>query len=413
MEKGQNSWTMRLVGVALLALPMLFLVLISRASGAQTATQPLANVPCDAGASLDLVGCQPPVSATPTNTLASHHVANGKPDPHDPACSDHNERSWHGLHNPTEDCHYSHAHGQPEPAWISELFGGEWASALYTISYSWQTPDENRLKHEGYITQAWDLRPYACHGVEAYAVQFHGVGIGHGKMARFHSFYGAAQLCNGNGFAGQILTGGHADFGQLISPYKKNFVAYPRFPVQLYDIGLPPYVGEADPQSDSQKETWNSETRSEYSEAHTDAHQLFNHAFRIRRAVDFVDPATRDSGHPVFVPFVSPDSNSSAYQLYAVTVSIPDLNGDGSRVSFAGYTDVHGVIDDNCTASGSKCVPLVIRDAVPGTYKVNITAELAGELGIDTNSAHSYYDHDITFNGQPSGWIDLSGFGEE
>ena len=351
-----------------------------------------------------------PITPPPTT-----HSANGVPDPGDPACATHDDRAWHGLHDAERDCHYDHAHGQELGQWAYDLFGDETVQIGQTISYPWQTARENELKHQGYVVHARDVREYGCHpnsrngdgGVNAFAFQFHGVGVSHGKVARMHSFYAALNLCNEKGNAGQLITGGHADFGQLISPYKTDFVGYPRFSNQAYDVGVPPYIGEPDPdRSSTRQETWNSVTRGS-SRPYVDEHQLVGYAFRIQDAMDYVGSGARVAGDDAFVSFKDPVNNSSSYQLYQIEVTIPDLNGDGSRVSFEGYTDVHGNITEACEV----CVPLTIRDAIPGAYTVNITnGKLADLLNVDTVQS-GFYDHDIYFDGEPSGWIDLSGFG--
>lgn len=326
---------------------------------------------------------------------------------------------WHGLHDPVNDCHYDHAHGMPEPGWVSRLFGQDISRYVWTISYPWQTEGENRFKHAGYVTHAYDFRGQGCYGIDAYVAQTHGVGIGAGKLARVHSFALAAHLCSDSGDAGVIFTGGHEDYGQLVSPYKKNFVSSPKFPAQEFRIGIPPYVGEMDPNSASQAETWNSANRAE-SRPHVTEHERATIGFRIRSAVDFVDPTTRMTGDPVFIAIDEPENNSSAYQLYQIEINVPDLNGDGSRVTGQFYTDVHGSLDSTCESPGPGCVPLIFVNAVPGSYTLNAT-----DVGLidSTHLATSFYDHDIWFCGNqrcaphsdgavPSGWIDLSGFGQ-
>ncbi|MFW6184506.1 MAG: hypothetical protein ACOC8X_11975 [Chloroflexota bacterium] len=343
------------------------------------------------------------------------HTGIGMPDRDDPACPTHDDRAWHSLYDAGRDCHYDHAHGQYLGQWAYDLFGEDAAQIGRTISYPWQTAHENELKHQGYIVHARDVREYGCHpngsnsdgGVDAFAFQFHGVGVSHGKMARMHSFYAALNLCNRDGDAGQIITGGNADFGQLVSPYKEDFVGYPRFPKQEYDVGVPPYIGEPDlERSSTRQETWNSVTRGS-SRPHVDEHQLVGYAFRIQDAIDYVGRGARVTDAGAFAPFEDPVNNSSSYQLYQIEVTIPDLNGDGSRVSFEGFTDVHGNIGEACDV----CVPLTIRNAIPGAYTLNITnGRLADRLDVGTVRG-GFYDHDIYFDGEPSGWIDLSHFG--
>lgn len=352
---------------------------------------------------------------TPQPTLTSTPVVN-VPDPSDPLCPTHDDRQWHTLYNSTDDCHYDHAHGMAEPSWFRPLFGSEIADMIWTISYPWQTTDENLYKHAGYVTHAHDFRSEGCPtagygdgGVNSYAVQTHGLGIGLAKVSRFHSVAIAAQIC-GNGTTGHIFTGGHEDYGQLQSPYKEEFVSYPLFPEQLYSFHAPPYIGEG-----QTIEVWNSAFRggvTQYVEEHT----VGGVAFRVFDPIDFVDPTTRTTGNPVFLP---KGGDSSAYQLYTLEIRIPDLNGDGSPITGYFLTDVHGVIDPTCMAVGPDCVPLILVNAVPGFYTFNGTP-----LGLfNVNDPDTYYDHDIWFCGGvvcdpyspgavPSGWIDRSGFGQ-
>ncbi len=362
----------------------------------------------------------PIVGARDSTSTPTPGPSNLVPNPNDPSCAEHDDREWHALHNPQNDCHYDHAHGMPEPGWAEEVFGSAISEVIWTVSYPWQTPNENLRKHAGYAMHAYDFRAETCYGVDAYTAQTHGVAIEEGKLSRLHSFALAASLCDPDdgSDAGLVFTGGHEDYGQLISPYKQNFASYPKFPGQEYRIGIPPYVGEMVPGSTSQKETWNSSHRRE-SRPHVTEHERASIAFRIRNAVDFVDPNTRLSGDPHFIVVNEPENNSSAYQLYQIEINVPDLNGDGSPVTGEFRTDRHGKLVD-CSVLGTDCVPLILIDAVPGTYTLNATAV---GLIASTHRPGSFFDHDIWFCGDqacpphsrgavPSGWIDLSSFGK-
>ena len=382
----------------------------------------------------------PGATNTPGPTATTPPEGDIEPFADAPLCpdsgEDHDKSVFHTLWDSVRGCHYDHAHGQTLQQWAVDLFGDIAQRIGRTISYPWQTARENELKHQGYIVQQQDVRQYDCRpslnndgGVDAYIFQIHGVGISHGKLARNHSFFAAVNLCHvDHGYAGQMITGGHADFGQLISPYKEpgSFVSYPRFPEQLYGVDPPPYVGEAQnvDQNRNHVETWNSAYRKNTS-PHVDEHQLMGFAFTIHSPVDFVDPATRLTGNPVFVPFSFPGHDSSSYFLYQVEVVVPfELAGPDGLVNFQGFTDVRGNISATCQYESEVCVPLVFVDAIPGEYTVNLTASFREELGIQPGSPEHHLDHDVCFLGDSaapcleqgavsSGWIDLSTFGVE
>jgi hypothetical protein len=340
----------------------------------------------------------PSPSPTPEPTAEPVFIP---PYPEAPPCPDHDDRVYHGLWDGERGCHYDHEHGRAYPAWAQELWGDYTVLTGYEIGYPWETEGENAYKHPGYNFDGYDFRgscmPFVSPGgVDAWFVQAHGMANEMGQQARVHSFFGLAHLCNEDGAAGVVISGGHADFGQLVSPYKGGPEAvvgadvYAKAP-QVYADQLPPYVGMARSANRFSFETWNSSAR-DASAPFVDAHQIFTFAFRISDPVG----AWQTDGQ-----FIAYGGNSSARQMYQIEIDIrqfaefTDANG---LIQYSGFTDVHGVPDAACSSAGPNCVTLIIRDAVPGRYSVNGPA--AGLFGL-----RDFFEGDIYFDGQPSGWI--------
>jgi hypothetical protein len=339
---------------------------------------------------------------TPTPSPTATPGAMVQPYPDAPPCPTHDDRVQHGLWDYERGCHYSHEHGRLYPEWAQEIWGDYTEITGYEIGYAWETPGENEMKHPGYNFDGYDFRDQPCApfvtdgGVDAWYVQAHGMANAMGQQARVHSFFGMAHLCNDDGPAGIVMTGGWLDFGQLVSPYKGGPGAivgvdvYPKAPTP-YDHGKPPYVGLAQSSSPADFETWNSNVRRP-SEPFVDNHQIMGVAFRINDPVG----AWQTDG-----TFLELGGNSSARQMYQIEIDITEFAGyvdNAGLIQFDGFTDVHGNLATECTAASAECVPLVIIDGVPGEYSVNAPA--AGLFGL-----RDFYEGDIYFNGQESGWI--------
>lgn len=331
-----------------------------------------------------------------------------------PACDEigasHDGTAYHGLWNAEYGCHYDHEHGAPYPDWAQGLFGDYTTLTGSQISYPWQTPGENDMKHPGYNMHGFDMRAYGCYelngngGIWAWWIQAHAMSLEMGVTARYHSFYGMAALCRNNAPAGIIKIGGHVDYGQLVSPYKGGqeaivgAPAYAKAP-QVYQNDLPPYVGLAE--TTGSFETWNSVTRTTTEPYLDRANELFNFAFRIRDARLTYDHTTGQ-----FVTFDEPGHNSSLRQFYQVELTIPaELADENGRVNFTGWVNTQGQISDTCTAAGPDCAPLVIIDAVPGDYSVNLRSYQDAFGGSFNPRNDGYFEGDIYFDGKPSGWI--------
>ena len=334
------------------------------------------------------------VGVTPTETPPTATVPPVATDPYPgaPECPDHDDRAFHLLWNEKEGCHYDHEHGAEYPQWARDLWGDYTEFTGYEIGYAWETPGENANKHPGYNFggQQFDTCriDFADGGISAAWVQAHGMANHMGQQARIHSFWAQYELCNEDGSAGLIYSGGHADFGQLHTPGYKEGVAspdvYPKAPPP-YNLHQPPYVGLAE--TIRHFETWNSLTTRQ-SRPFVNEHELIGFAFRIFDPVHGMlpDGEILDFG-----------GNSSSRQFYEFSARVPaSLAGPNGLVNFNGFTDVHGNIAPSCTAVSADCVPLVIVNALPGTYHTNGTAMIGIRNG---------YEGDIYFGSQPSGWI--------
>lgn len=328
-------------------------------------------------------------TATPTNTPSPIIP----PYPDAPLCDEHDDTAFHTLWNEIEGCHYDHEHGMPYPEWAYDLFGNYTQYTGQEVAYVWQTPGENTVKHPGYNWGGQQFNEckidFADGGVKSAWVQAHGMANYMGQQARVHSFWMMAELCNEEGFAGLVMSGGHADFGQLHVPAYKTNVAgtdiYPKAPQPPYNINQPPYVGLAE--TARHFETWNSLT-SRFSRPSVAEHEIMGFAFRI---FDSYSGLTLDGD------VVNFGGNSSHRQFYEFSVNVPvSLVDENGVVNYEGWTDVHGNIDESCTETTAECVPLIITDALPGSYHTNGTSLIGIRSG---------FEGDIYFGGEESGWI--------
>src|SRR3990167_1425085 len=87
------------------------------------------------------------LTATPEGTVLPYAGA--------PLCPIHNDREWHALWDYDQGCHYNHEH-KDNPHDLDDVFGTQiYEIAGGSISYPWQTPNENLNKHNSY---GWIVR---------------------------------------------------------------------------------------------------------------------------------------------------------------------------------------------------------------------------------------------------------------
>jgi hypothetical protein len=389
------------------------------------------------------------------------HIA---PYPDAPACppAAHDATKFHTLWNADLGCHYDHEHGEPFPTWARQVFGDYTRFTGAEISYPWQTPNENRLKHEGYKLYHKDLRqgfPYSLDyefstdpcppftempditpgqpgsrnlvRVAAYSLQTHNLAHAHEAMTRKHSYVAMLLVCDPatNQF-GTIITGGHADYGQRVSPYQGSVLVLPDQPQPPYNPGREPYL--AHPCADAacgdfsrrqnrkiaNAATWTNEPVNVVS-----ANKIVNFSFRIRNVFDgiedrFTTPepvylCTSDGGHTFHQPgCYSVGTQHNFFQVRGW--GVPAQLGTTGRVTFAGFTDLNGNIAPSCTEASSTCVPLRIQNAPVGSLMGD---DQTKDFGIGSFDRSLFTERNICFDTAdnqtnceargsiPAGWI--------
>lgn len=162
-----------------------------------------------------------PVSPTPTLTGSL------------PLCTDHNPDVWHGLIAADGSCHYDHEHKHDPMEACGSLFGepGAWFGGS-SISYFWQTAEENLHKHEGYgwivrcdipaDSNPADPNPNYIHNfrsqghIDPMPFLMPGGTYAGGYLGRQHSFSAEAEVCRkSDDQCGVIRWGGWLNFGDL------------------------------------------------------------------------------------------------------------------------------------------------------------------------------------------------------
>ena len=328
-------------------------------------------------ASVNCQGEADPPDPNPTNTPESEPPP---PSGSVPLCPDHDPNQWHGLYDAARNCHYNHAHnGNPHE--LNHIFGpvGAWYTGQ-SISYPWQTPQENELKHEGYKWEAKELDGClhtvaldhdTC--VTAWRIQFHALGGPVAATTRIHSFLAEVRVCAEDGSrCGVVRTGGWADFGILEVPYKGAHVPLPNDPEAPpggFNVHLPPYRGHApfDEVASGRGTvpvTWNSSSRYGYN-------KIFEFDFKA-----FDDWQGIDLNDPTRFQLICPDyrcphnhSRMGIYEIVVKDVLPADSNG---LVNFSGYTDRFGNIVNNCSEIGLDCIPLVFDNVPKGKATMRI-----------------------------------------
>jgi hypothetical protein len=334
------------------------------------------------------------------------------PYPGAPECSDHDDTRWHGLWNADVGCHYDHAHNA-DP--FATEFAGRVAAWDQSISYPWQTPHENEMKHQGY-KYTYNTDPdcskrldSADNCLRASLIQLHALGSQLEITTRFHSFRAIALISEGpNDEPGIIELGGHSDFGILHCPYKREHCSLPTDPPNSSFDSMrfhPPYrasevSGGAKPEladgmiGHSWNSGWQPVVRDFYPEAYN---LLFEYDFQTADAWGALNP-----DNPTEVHLVCPEGNcqfnNSTLRVYNITVRIPEeLAGPDGRVNYIGFTDLQGNIDNSCTETGSNCIPLIIENAPAGLATFG--------LPITNIPLTAFPDYDIYFDEVTSGWI--------
>lgn len=401
---------------------------------------------------------------TPTPTPTDTPIASIDPYLGAPECADSLHSltdKAHSIWNSDEGCHFDHAHMMPGISASDSPLYALYQQYMTTqeISYPWETPDENKNKHEGYFLLIWpehiqkgcvqtvqleDTIGVGDDCIVDFYHQFHG-STAFGMGTRFHSFAGCFALDQDSsviGDEGESCFGGHVDYPKVSLPYGSDdppndgdiVHLNPLDPV-LPDYGggthyfpgnIPPYLAarppafctnsrksmESDLAQGALDHDWNS--GSNFTGSEDDPY-----IFASRVEVDFQgrdawggncasDPTVVVFPAEVGMPDACPHCDNSENRIYEIVVHIPDLNGDGSRVQFTGFTNLLGNIDLTCTEAGPTCAPAYI-DAMPGRYTYRIPVIERYTDNVEQALEILKYDMDIWFSGQPSGWFEFPG----
>lgn len=292
----------------------------------------------------------------------------------------HDPNEWHPLVDPVTGCHYAHEH-KHDPNQINDIFGppGAWFSGT-AISYPWETPHENHLKHEAY---SWIVRRnIPSHNrtiwIKDFRLQIHATSapftaengsLHGGYLARFHSYSLEAQVCDLLGNCGIVRTGGWVDFGNL----------------EIDGYGAVPLPGEEDAVSDLGRR------RIHYNHPDFELRwqpQFGASFFWYGRQRPPQPPWTNVPLHPVLIAVSTKDSsvnvdpdrldellffcpefncnkNDSTIQAHVVQISVPggpyaDTNG---IVNLNTFTNRYGELVTSCAVPALDCVPLIIDNA--------------------------------------------------
>ena len=313
-----------------------------------------------------------------------------------PLCpeSEHNPAQWHALINTAGTCHFDHEH-KHNPNDVADIFGpaGAWFGGQ-SISYPWQTPDENLHKHEAY---SWIVRrdvPSLGRSmwIKAFRWQVHATtapftgmnGELHGGyLTRFHSYSLEAQVCNSAGNCGIVRTGGWIDFGHLELQGLDACVNLPHDPSQqetcgslarrrIHIPGISPFFWYGSlglPGTNSALDPAVLAVASADGSADVVPNDLYSLNF--------------------FCPAWDCFRNNSTISAHAVQFDIgkqydPDKDG---LANFTGYIDRYGSIVAGCTTPGLDCIPLSIVNAPVGKVQYRDDQDMgfnsAGEKDFD------------------------------
>jgi hypothetical protein len=289
------------------------------------------------------------------------------------------------------------------------IFGpaGEWLGGS-SISYPWETDEENHHKHEAY---GWVTRvDIPSHGravwISAFRVQGHvdatpfrlpdGTWSG-GYLGRFHSYSVEAQVCNAGGECGVVRFAGWLNYGNLeidgvtdCAPLPDLHPLCPNGPGgRRIHFDSPQFPGNIPGKATF---FWYGEP-STY-EGSVEALSPVIVAFAMSDTWNEVSLATLfDPLAATFCPAGDCHLNGSTIQQHVLKFNIRaafDQDGDG-LADFNGYTDRYGRLVEGCTAVGLDCVPLILEGIPVGTVEHRDDRDLGlgpdGAMDFDTSPA--------------------------
>jgi hypothetical protein len=313
-------------------------------------------------------------SITPTPQPAATSTPGTPMPPHD-----HDVTTWHEPDG--------HHHGF-DPS-TSELYDFYMNATGQEIGYPWlSSPLENTFpfphgNHEGFKFLAeQDLgciqteRPtdkeYLC--INSYLFMIHSMGTTHHLYTRTHSQYAVFEICSQDlSQCGLVATGGHADYGVLVSPYKE-FVCQqgidpPGFPYET-DQGknhIPYRVALSNtenlPNALGNGQFWNIMGQGKLSLYPHRPNNILGASWSNNDGWDY-PAAGMACTDPTKIVAPCPDGscelNGTSFQVFALRLqNLPTVR------PFVGWTNVNGHVDPTCQETSPVCVPLIIEAGVP------------------------------------------------
>lgn len=315
----------------------------------------------------------PPLAGTPLPTdtaTASPPTDTPVPPTDTPVPSGHNDTIWHPV-----SADISHTHND-DPASVNHIFGPvEPYTSGQSISYPWETPNENLNKHEGYkwfvfdwgncrMTTSQLASGNLC--VVAGRIQHHVIGGPVGAQTRVHSFWAELQLCTQDMSQCEIFRqGGHVPYGCL-----RAIGAKPRT-----HISLPSDDGFCDTQEQVDGSSYREHLQPQqvptnkdhvYANWSTLNDQQMGIQFAFSTADDWQGIDVND---PLTLNFICPDFqckyNHTTEAFYRIIVEDSFLQqfDDGTGIAnFNGFTDRFGENFFNSCTLGPDCAPLIIEN---------------------------------------------------
>lgn len=329
-----------------------------------------------------------------------------------PVCTAHNDRAYHGLWNYSLGCHYDHIHGD-NPHTVDDIFGTSYlTNAGGDISYPWQTPEENTLKHQTY---KWIVRrdlpcPQTQGGdcITAFRAQIHADMFN--VVSAYHSFSLEAKVCLNTDPAncGLIRWAGWQYMGDLKID-----------DLLIYDRLDPPDLPT------------NQRIEQIHQASLGDPRQVSWYGINPGPARVRVIHRTHDAWGFYPLPAMRPMTDTmtlDSYQFFCqvdITTGIAasDCYSNASKISpdqifiepgrirstidadnnfvadYSGYVDRYGAIVSGCTVIGLDCIPVSFEHVpLPWSTYFNFRIPFA-------ESAPQTRDYDLYFVGHPSNWL--------
>jgi hypothetical protein len=405
---------------------------------------------------------EPPASS---ESIAAPTLQPGEiaPYPDAPLCPDngdvHDDSVFHTLWDAKRGCHYDHEHGQnPFTPEVAATFPGfDLRALLGSVGVGHTNPSspmENTMKHGGFKWNVQLTHPGGCQGFESAetgvngsVIEYHGFGnYAVEAEARIHSTAALLRQCRADNPTdyGYIFVIQLQDYGQRITPYQGEVLAFPNQPDPGYPSPNGPYLSfncidtvTHNPQCRaSLEQAQTSDASTNWTSKPTGAgYSTTPGIFRLLwRATDtyqnldwndqeypytFLWLCTNDGGatyNPVGCKY-----NNTTTQVQEIAGTIPpswdnlagwDSDPRSGRVTATGFIDGAGDINKSCTAPSTDCYPIKLEQAFTGTYgSVLVFTKGKGKNIVPINP-----ERDIYFcNGQvcseddpgatPSGWV--------